>query len=269
MTHNIIVHGDSRVTIPSIHTPINCVVTDPPYGMDFASNSAQTPGGKQFTKKIDGDGNMIEAINLFHSIMGPIIYKLAPEAEIYIFTAWHCLEWWIPAVKDLTFLNPDGERVGGNCWHLDYETGKEVMHFPKGHDNGIRLKQMIVWSKGDPGQGDLDANWGCGHEVILYLKKGRRPIPKRRSAVLHFDKVRTGTNIHPTEKPVPLLKELIGMSTTVGDFVVDPFSGSGSTSVAAKELGRNSLAFEIDGQYIERSRERLNMDTIFSGWGEN
>jgi adenine-specific DNA-methyltransferase len=263
VSKNVIMHRDSREVIPSIATPINCVITDPPYGMDFHSNSAQTPLGKQFTKKIDGDDNMIEAIELFHSVMGPILGKLADQAELYIFTAWHILEWWIPAVKELTFIQDDGTRAN-NCWMLDAVTGREVMRNPKGFDRGIRLKQMLIWEKGDPGQGDLAANWGCGHEVALYLKRGRRPIPKRRSAVLHFDKVRTGTNIHPTQKPVPLLKTLIEMSTDPGDLIVDPFSGSGSTSRAAKEMDRNSLAFEIEKDYFDRSTAWLADETLFT-----
>jgi adenine-specific DNA-methyltransferase len=265
LTNNLIIHGDSRATIPTIKTPIDCVITDPPYGMDFASNFAKGQG-KDFTKKIEGDLTLPEAIKLFHCIMGPIIEKMADECEIYIFTAWHVLDHWMPACMDLAFCQPNGELT--NWWMIN-DKGKRVPGYPENKfDTGIRIKQMLIWEKGYPGLGDLKANWGCGHEVILYLKKGRREVPERRSAILHYDKLPTGKNIHPTEKPVPLLRKLIEMSTSPGDFVVDPFSGSGSTSAAAQELGRNSLAFEIDEQYIERSRSRLEMKSIFSMQGD-
>jgi adenine-specific DNA-methyltransferase len=231
VTKNVIIHGDSRDYIPRIQTPINCVLTDPPYGMAFESNRAVTPEGKKFTKPIAGDLSLPEALDLFASVMESIIPKLAEQAEIYVFTAWHVLDYWMPAVKALS--------------------------------DEIILKQMLIWDKGYPGQGDLSANWGCGHEVILYLKKGRRPIPRRRVGIIHVDKIPAGQNIHPTEKPVKLLRELIEMSTDPGDLIVDPFSGSGSTSVAAKETGRNSLAFEIDEQYIEPSRKRLLSGSLF------
>lgn len=265
MTKNVIVHGDSRNYIPTISTPINLVLTDPPYGMDFTSNSAQTPQGKQFTERIEGDMKPHDAVDLFYSIMGPIVAKLADQAELYIFTAWHVLDWWIPACENLAFIKPDGEVVG--YMGYDPEKGKKVPRWAAGHegyDTGIRYKMMLVWEKGDPGQGDLMGNWGCGHEIALYLKKGRRPIPKRRMAILHHDRVPAGQNIHPTEKPVALLRDLIEMSTDPEDFVVDPFSGSGSTSLAAKQTGRNSLAFEIDERWIARSRERLEMPTLFT-----
>lgn len=231
MTRNVIVHGDSRTHIPKITTPINCVITDPPYGMDFQSNFAKTPDGKKNTKKIENDGDLVQALNLFESVMAAIIPKLAPQADLYVFTAWHIIDTWLPFLRT---LSPE-----------------------------LTVKQMIVWEKGWPGLGDLEGNWGCGHELIVYMKKGRRPVQKRRSAVIHTDKPVPGKQIHPTEKPVGLLRELVEMSTSPGDLIVDPFSGSGSTSVAAMELGRNSLAFEIDEKYIEPSRSRLKVQGLF------
>lgn len=231
-TRNVIIHGDSRNYIHKISTPINCIVTDPPYGMDFESNNTRLPTSKKYSQKIEGDKGIEEAIETFQSIMTPIVPKLAPEAEIYVFTAWHVLEYWMPAVREI--------------------------------DPGIELKQMLIWDKGYPGLGDLKGNWGCGHEIILYLKKGRRPVHHRRSGIIHVDKIASGKNIHPTEKPVQLIEHLIEMSTDKGDFIVDPYSGSGSTSVAAQRLGRNSLAFEIDEQHVTNSRARLQQPSLFS-----
>lgn len=225
MQKNVIVHGDSRLTIPKIHTPINCVITDPPYGMNFKSNMARTPHGKKLSKKIANDDDIENAIEMFLDIMWTIVPKLAPDADIYVFSAWHVSEWWIPAVKQI--------------------------------DPSIELKMQLIWNKGDPGLGDLEGNWGCGYEVILYLKKGRRPIPFRRGAVISVDKIPPGQMIHPSEKPVALLEHLIRASTSPGDLIVDPFSGSGSTCLAAQKMGRNSLAFEIDEDYIAPSRSRL------------
>lgn len=232
MSKNIIVHGDARDYIGKIKTPINCVITDPPYGMDFQSNFAKTPEGIKNTAKIENDGDLVQALNLCESILGAIIPKLADEADLYIFTAWHIIDTWLPFLRN---LHPD-----------------------------LQVKQMIVWEKGWPGLGDLVGNWGCGHELIVYMKKGRRPVRERRSAVIHTDKPVPQKQIHPTEKPVGLLRELIKMSTNPGDLVVDPFSGSGSTSVAAMELGRDSLAFEIDERYIASSRSRLKVQGLFS-----
>ena len=65
-------------------------------------------------------------------------------------------------------------------------------------------------------------------------------------------------NLHPTQKPVALMKTLIELTTQKGQLVIDPFSGSGSTLVAAKDLGRDYIGFEINPTYVETSIKRLN-----------
>lgn len=256
MTKNIIIHGRCRDHIHKITTPINAVVTDPPYGVDVKMNSATNPDQKAINERIKNDADVKGAIEIFHQEMGPIIPKLADQAEIYVFTAWNVLDDWMQAVRDLAMIHPDGE------FRVD-QYGNFV---PNGSD--IQLKMMLIWDKGYPGKGDLVANWGCGYEPCLYLKKGRRPLPYRRSGIIHVDKVPSGQNIHPTEKPVQLLEKLIDMSTDPGELVIDPFSGSGSTSVAAQRLGRNSLAFEIDNDpprsFVDKSRERLTQLGLFT-----
>lgn len=59
--------------------------------------------------------------------------------------------------------------------------------------------------------------------------------------------------IHPTQKPVKVLKKLIEICTDPGDVVIDPCFGSGSTARAAKELGRNFYGFEINKEYYQRA----------------
>ena len=79
---------------------------------------------------------------------------------------------------------------------------------------------------------------------MLHLEKGHR-APNRRDLgdVLRFPRVVRG---YPTEKPTGLWKILIGQSTRPGELVVDPFCGSGSVGVAARELGRQALLCDID-----------------------
>jgi site-specific DNA-methyltransferase (adenine-specific) len=65
------------------------------------------------------------------------------------------------------------------------------------------------------------------------------------------------TRIHPTQKPVRLLERLLALVTKEGDFVLDPFSGSASTAIAAHNTGRNFIGFEIDKEYYDLSIKRL------------
>ena len=63
--------------------------------------------------------------------------------------------------------------------------------------------------------------------------------------------------IHPTQKPVSLLKQLIEIFTDEGDVVVDPCAGSGTTLRAAAEIGRNSYGFEIDRKFYTEAKEKM------------
>lgn len=75
--------------------------------------------------------------------------------------------------------------------------------------------------------------------------------------VIHAGLERNEGGLHPTQKPVSLMKALIELTTQEGQLVIDPFSGSGSTLVAAKELGRNYIGFESNPAYVEISKKRL------------
>lgn len=63
--------------------------------------------------------------------------------------------------------------------------------------------------------------------------------------------------VHPTQKPIPLLKRLISIFTDVGDVVIDPVAGSGSTLRAAAELGRNAYGFEIKKDFYNKANEKM------------
>jgi site-specific DNA-methyltransferase (adenine-specific) len=64
--------------------------------------------------------------------------------------------------------------------------------------------------------------------------------------------------IHPTQKPVRLLERLLALVSKEGDTVLDTFSGSASTAIAAWNTNRNFIGFEIDKEYYDLSVERLN-----------
>ena len=63
--------------------------------------------------------------------------------------------------------------------------------------------------------------------------------------------------IHPTQKPVKLLKRLIGIFTDPGDVVIDPVAGSGSTLRAAAEMRRHAYGFEIDRKFYKEASEKM------------
>lgn len=74
--------------------------------------------------------------------------------------------------------------------------------------------------------------------------------------VLRYAQERHGH--HPTQKPVPLMEYLISTYTNVGDIVLDPTMGSGTTGVAAKNLKRNFIGIESDVEYFRTAKERID-----------
>jgi site-specific DNA-methyltransferase (adenine-specific) len=63
--------------------------------------------------------------------------------------------------------------------------------------------------------------------------------------------------LHPTQKPVALLKQLIEIFTDEGDVVIDPVAGSGTTLRACMELNRNSYGFEISRDFYKKAKEQM------------
>ena len=124
---------------------------------------------------------------------------------------------------------------------------------------------MIIWDKGNRTAGDLKGSFGNQYEVILLGSKGKWEFKgKRGSDIWRIAGIGASpSRIHSTEKPVELYLKIIENSTNVGDFVIDPYVGSGSSAEAAFRLGRNFLGYEIDRTFWERATKRI--DSIYKG----
>ena len=67
---------------------------------------------------------------------------------------------------------------------------------------------------------------------------------------------------HPTQKPLSIVSKLIKVSSNENDIILDPFLGSGTTAVAAKQLKRNFIGIEISKKYCKIARDRLKQDIL-------
>ena len=118
----------------------------------------------------------------------------------------------------------------------------------------------LIWIKNMSGQvNHPDSRWGSSYEACFFCRKGNRPLLKQGgSNVLKHDVVPSNKKIHPTEKPVALLRHLIETSTVAGETILDMFGGSGSTSEAAIQTGRDYITIERDPAFREGIISRLS-----------
>lgn len=97
------------------------------------------------------------------------------------------------------------------------------------------------------------------HECAYLLAKGNPRVPEYALPdVMPWGKY-TGNRLHPTQKPLEILRPLIKAYSQVGDVVLDPFAGSGSTLLAARQLHRSWIGIELDAAYHSNALNRLTI----------
>lgn len=118
---------------------------------------------------------------------------------------------------------------------------------------GFRLVGHIVWEKRYASRVDfLESR----HEQAMLLIKGNPPRPAHPLPdVLPW--AYSGNALHPTQKPVGAILPLIQAFSQPGALVLDPFAGSGTTLVAARQLGRRAIGIELDDSYYHTACQRL------------
>ena len=160
------------------------------------------------------------------------------------------LEWLDTFFKDANRIMKTNTAIYVFCsWH-------NIDKFKIAFEKYFKLKSIIVWVKNNHGSGDLKGSYAPRHEFILYGNKGRRLFEgKRYDDVVFFNK--TGNKYHPTEKPVDLLNMYIENSSKENDIVFDPFMGSGSTGIAALNLNRKFIGVELDENYFNIAKKRI------------
>ena len=118
---------------------------------------------------------------------------------------------------------------------------------------GWVVKNLVVWDKGHFGMGQ---NYRNQHELILYAEKGTGKFPTHSTGnVIRSPRIQTEN--HPTEKPVELIEKILKASSVIEDVVMDPFMGSGTTGVAAVQMGRKFVGVEIEPRYFDIACKRI------------
>lgn len=138
-------------------------------------------------------------------------------------------------------------HFGGGVSYVFTDWRMWINLFDVMESSGFGVRQMIVWDKGTPGMG---VGWRSQHELIMAGMRVSQPFDPKKAQGNVINCKRTGNPNHPTEKPVELLATILNV-TDMAESVYDPFLGSGTTLIAAEQLGRKCYGLEISPQYCD------------------
>ena len=239
---NNIYHGDSYKLIKEIpDKSIDLIYTDIPY--DFVDNGGGGAFGvkkrdyhKEYQKVSINTQNTLEkntdqlidvVLGIDWAILDEFI-RIQPNIYIYIWCS----------KKQIPYL-------------IDYYVNKHKCYF-----------DILVWCKSNPIPACNGTYLSDVEYCLMFREEGTKINGNYQtkskwylSSINVFDKEKYK---HPTIKPIELVKRHIINSTTKESIVFDPFMGSGTTCVAAKELGRKYIGFEINEKYFNIAKDRLN-----------
>ena len=215
-------NGDSLQILESLNDgSIDIVLTDPPYGISYISN--RSIHEDSITKRgLLNDGKE-QAFELLDKTCEILSRKTAENAHLYFFCSWSVFSAFEAIIS-----------------------------------NYFNIKTPIVWDKGNKGSGDLENDWGNQTEIVIFCIKGKKMVNNRRGNIISVSRLHTTKMVHPTQKPIELLLDILAVSYVKGDFVVDPFMGSGSTIKACNEIGAKCLGIELDSEMFNIANDFIN-----------
>lgn len=221
---------------------VDLVVTDPPYevatnGGSFYDSKSENYRATQYSKEIKGisDGFTSEILNE--------IVRVLKKVNVYFF----CSQKQIPKLLDY-FLN--------NYSNKDHELYHRKINW-----------NLLIWSKTNPIPACGNKYLSDAEYILFFREQGVKVYGNYETKKTHYETPLWVQDKklynHPTCKPVFMLKNFIINSSQENEVVLDPFMGSGSTGEAAIKLNRKFIGFEIDEQYFETARQRIE-NAIFS-----
>ena len=220
----VIYHGDCRDVLPTLEA-VDHVITDPPY------SETTHAGARSLLSDIGSGGTGDNA--------GRIDFAATDATSIRdVFTLGNAKRWTIATVD----------------WH---HIGPLEACPPR----GLRFVRFGVWVKpnGAPQfTGDRPAQ-GWEAVAVLHALGGKMRWNGGGNRAVWTHNVAHGE--HPTEKPMGLLRELVSLFTDPGETIIDPFMGSGTTLLAAFNLGRKAIGIELEEKWAHVAAERLRTAT--------
>jgi DNA modification methylase len=125
-------------------------------------------------------------------------------------------------------------------------------------DCGLSTR-LLIWEKTNPSPMNGDKIWLSGIECCVYGKKSGAVFNEFCKNVV-FRYPSGDSNVHPTQKPLDLMRRFVLASTQVGGVVLDPFLGSGTTAIACLKERRHFVGFELNKEYFDIAQRRIALE---------
>jgi site-specific DNA-methyltransferase (adenine-specific) len=231
---------------------VDLVFVDPPYNI-----------GKDFNGLKDKWKNDEDYLNWCYQWIDLLLAKLKKTGSLYIMTSTQFMPYF-----DI-YLRKKIEILSRNVWSYD-SSGVQAKKFYGSMYEPILFcvkdKKKYTFNSKDI---LVEAKTGAKRKLIDYRKNPPQPYNTQKvpGNVWDFPRVRyrmSEYENHPTQKPIALLERIIKASTNEKDIVLDPFSGTFTTSYVAKTLNRKSIGIEINEEYskigIRRVLEQLELN---------
>ena len=220
---------------------IDMIFADPPY---FLSNDGISNSGGHVVSVNKGDWDKINSLEDKH----------------------HFNRTWIRMCKRI--LKPNGTIWISGTYHNIYSVGMAL------EQEGYKILNNITWQKTNPAPNLSCRYFTHSTETLLWARKNDKrarhyynyELMKSINSGKQMKDVWSGpltklaekwAGKHPTQKPEYLLERIILASTKEGDYILDPFVGSGTTGVVAKRLGRRFIGIDAEKEYLDIAIRRI------------
>jgi len=241
--------GDCLACLAQLpESSVDMIFADPPYFLSSGTITCQS-GKMVSVKKADWDlsNGTDENFNFHHA--------------------------WIGACKRV--LKPNGAIWVSGTYHSIYQCGYALQ------SHGFHILNDIAWFKPNAAPNLSCRFFTASHETIIWAKKHKNAkhtfnyeavkngsFPKDRFKKLNMQmrsvwsigtprKAEKRFGKHPTQKPLDLLERIVLASTNPGDTILDPFTGSSTTGLAAYEHGRKFIGVDVEEEYLALSVKRF------------
>jgi len=221
-----LIQADCTDVVDRLEGRLGAVITDPPYGMGYDSRGDEH-------EVIKADDDLGQALKITEEVLKKSRMYLRDGSPVIVFAGKTNLPGVIKMVS-------------------------------KWYD----LQDINVWYKKWVGSSQIGGNpikWRPNHEYAVLATNGKPRLTNENrhgGNVWEFQRKGGDSMDHPTQKPLEMMRYIIKSITEPGDMVFDPFAGSGSTLVAAKQTDRNYIGTEMDPKHYQTAQDRLKQDGI-------